>query len=387
MASFIATHGRRSVSAEARRAVRRLVGAVAGWTLVVTTLGALSAPAGATVFSNPAPIAIPGVGTSGPAAPYPSAISVSGLQGTIGKVTASISGYSHTFPDDLDVLLVGPGGQSVLLMSDAGGSADAVNVNLAFDDAAAASLGDGTAVVSGTYRPTNFGTGDTFPAPAPVGPHGSTLSVFNGTAPNGTWNLFVVDDVGGDVGSISGGWALDITVALPTITSFNPTTGPPGTTVAITGTGFTGATSVTFAGALAAFTADSPTQVTATVPNNAVTGPIAVTTPAGTGVSSTNFTVTSLNHSREISLAVGNKARGRVTVPDGYADCASDVPVKVQRKTAGKWTNVGSTRTTATGRYVVGGTSDPGRYRAIAKKVTLAGDHVCLKKVSPIARS
>jgi hypothetical protein len=88
-----------------------------------------------------------------------------------------------------------------------------------------------------------------------------------------------------------------------------------------------------------------------------------------------------------ISLAVGNKARGRVTVPDGYADCASDVPVKVQRKTAGKWTNVGSTRTEATGRYVVGGTSVPGRYRAIAKKVTLAGDHVCLKKVSPIARS
>jgi uncharacterized protein (TIGR03437 family) len=62
--------------------------------------------------------------------------------------------------------------------------------------------------------------------------------------------------------------------------------------VTITGTGLTGATKVTFGGVAATvFTVDSSTQITATVPTGAVTGPIVVTTPGGTTVSTTTFTV------------------------------------------------------------------------------------------------
>jgi len=111
----------------------------------------------------------------------------------------------------MDMLLVGPGGQTVVLMSDAGGALDVVNVNLTFDGTAATDLPDATQIVSGTYRPTNIGAGDTFPAPAPAGPYGSLLSVFNGVNPNGTWSLYVVDDLGGDVGNMNGGWTLRIT--------------------------------------------------------------------------------------------------------------------------------------------------------------------------------
>src|SRR5262245_2989110 len=69
-----------------------------------------------TSFSNTTPILIPGTGSGdffgAPAAPYPSTINVSGVTGTVSKVTVQLFNFNYdTFPDDADVLLVGPGGQ------------------------------------------------------------------------------------------------------------------------------------------------------------------------------------------------------------------------------------------------------------------------------------
>src|SRR5262249_35800033 len=65
---------------------------------------------------------------------------------------------------------------------------------------------------SGTYRPTNLGaTPDTpFPDPAPPGPYGTSLAVFKGLDPRGTWQLFVRDDLAGDAGSLDQGWELNV---------------------------------------------------------------------------------------------------------------------------------------------------------------------------------
>jgi subtilisin-like proprotein convertase family protein len=189
----------------------------------------LGAPefAGAATFSNTGAITInDGSCTSGvadpsavgKATPYPSTIDVSGL-GAVTDVNVTVTGLSHTFPDDVDVLLVGPQGQSTLLMADTGDNGDLFGVNLTFDDAAAGSLPDQSQIVSGTYKPTvgttvgvlNCSVPASFPSPAPMGTYGSSLSVFNGTDPNGTWSLYVIDDSQGDTGSISGGWSLEIT--------------------------------------------------------------------------------------------------------------------------------------------------------------------------------
>ena len=82
------------------------------------------------------------------------------------------------------------------------------------------------------------------------------------------------------------------TQAPPTITSFSPTSGPVGSSVAISGTSFNGATAVTFNGVSASFAVTSDSAVQATVPAGATTGPISVTTPQGTATSGTSFTVT-----------------------------------------------------------------------------------------------
>ena len=79
----------------------------------------------------------------------------------------------------------------------------------------------------------------------------------------------------------------------PTVIGFAPTGGPAGTRVTVAGTGFLGATEISFNGVVAAeFEIVSPTRLRAVVPVEATSGSISVVTPDGTGVSGDSFTVT-----------------------------------------------------------------------------------------------
>lgn len=73
------------------------------------------------------------------------------------------------------------------------------------------------------------------------------------------------------------------------ITGFTPTIGGGGTQVTISGGDFTTASAVTFNGHPALFGVTSASQVIATAPTNAGTGPIVITTSIGTATSISNF--------------------------------------------------------------------------------------------------
>lgn len=78
------------------------------------------------------------------------------------------------------------------------------------------------------------------------------------------------------------------------IIRFTPDAGPVGTALLIEGTGFSTTASqdtVTVNGTSATVTSSSATQIFATVPSGATTGPLVITSPAGTATSATSFTV------------------------------------------------------------------------------------------------
>ncbi|MCX4820442.1 IPT/TIG domain-containing protein [Streptomyces sp. NBC_01142] len=100
-------------------------------------------------------------------------------------------------------------------------------------------------------------------------------------APPGTGSVFVT--VTSPAGTSNP--ALYVYAAGPTLTAISPSQGPAsgGTTVTLTGTGFTGATAVTFGSTPAtSYTVNSANQITAVAPAGTGAVPVTVTTPNGT---------------------------------------------------------------------------------------------------------
>ena len=140
-------------------------------------------------------------------------------------------GLFHTFPDNIDALLVGPGGQKYLLMADAGGAIPISQnnaVDLTFADFQPVVLPNSGPLVTGLFDPTSWEPGQqNFAAPAPPGPYvepgsnpvlrpiGLTMfGTFGFTNSNGVWSLYVRDDAGAFepaaiTGCINGGWQLE----------------------------------------------------------------------------------------------------------------------------------------------------------------------------------
>ena len=136
------------------------------------------------------------------------------------------NGITHSHPDDMDILLVGPNDAKVMLMSDACGSYDITNYfGRRGRRGAGAELEDSgsTNVCSAfSHKPTNYGAGDSFAAPAPAEPYGTSLSAFDSISPNGAWKFFVSDDVGGDSGFLVTPFAVELETRPKGQVSFAP---------------------------------------------------------------------------------------------------------------------------------------------------------------------
>jgi subtilisin-like proprotein convertase family protein len=174
-------------------------------------------------FSNTAPIVIP---DSGIAMPYPSDITVAGLPGwpiaRTAKVT--INGLTHTFTNDVGIVLVGPGGAALLIQDGAGHGAVA-NLTYTLSDTGATQLPATGVWGPGIYKPTSYHTDHSFPPPGPGTAYGNPglaggnsatfVSIFEGTNANGVWSLYVVDFAAGNSGVIAGGWSLSFALPIP----------------------------------------------------------------------------------------------------------------------------------------------------------------------------
>jgi len=186
--------------------------------------------------------------------------------------------------------------------------------------ASAISDGDPAVTQALTFTFRAISGGDRLSVPPAIDPATGNLSFTpSGIAGTARYAVTLTDDA-----SINGTSALttaeqtfDLTfIAVPpTLTSVSPATGSTagGTVVTLTGTGFTGASSVTFGGTAAtAFTVDSATQITATTPARAL-GAVSVvvtTTPGGTNAANTLFTYIAAPTLTNISPATGSPAGG-----------------------------------------------------------------------------
>ena len=137
------------------------------------------------------------------------------------------------------------------------------------------------------------------------------LATVNAVSP--AQGLVVVTTPGGSTDSSAltpQNFTVPITPPPPSITSFSPTSGAVNTLVTINGVNFTGTNNVSFNGVTAVFTFVNDSQVTATVPAGATTGPISLTNGSGTTNTSNltppSFTVSNGNRIKDITFEAGS---------------------------------------------------------------------------------
>ncbi len=190
-----------------------------GWSLNYPTT--ISRP-----MTEATPVTIPSA-SAGPASTYPITFDFSDVPAGVKAWDIRLSvNLSHTFPDDINMILQAPNGNAVVVMANAGGSGDITNVALTFSDLAASMLPDAGPIVAGTYQRSVYGTVAPPPGAAPAGPYGSALNSLQAQDLRGVWKLWVYDDTAFDGGSVNAA-SLSVGTELSPLFSIDTPTGSP----------------------------------------------------------------------------------------------------------------------------------------------------------------
>jgi subtilisin-like proprotein convertase family protein len=189
------------------------------WTVALAAVISLCAYGVANAELNPNPMAVPAIGTSGPASLYPSSIELKSPHGPNFKthVQVHLIGVTHPCPRELALLLVHNGTDAYPLMYNAGGCRPMEGSTLMLDSREQMlpenPLPDAppySALFSAGH--SRYGTMPTFPAPAPQS------AKVHATMPDlvtldGTWSLYVMDTGGNGRGIITG-WQITYTTLM-----------------------------------------------------------------------------------------------------------------------------------------------------------------------------
>ena len=154
------------------------------------------------------------------------------------------------------------------------------------------------------------------------------------------------------------GAAWVFTVAAPTITSFSPAGGPPGTLVTINGTNLDNPTAFTVGGKSAIAVSNTGSTLVAMVMPGVTTGAISITTGGGTASGSANFTAIATKYpiiqqgsklvgagntgAARQGYSVAVSADGNTAIVGGYQDNANQGAVWVYARSGSTWTQQGS---------------------------------------------
>jgi RHS repeat-associated protein len=135
-----------------------------------------------------------------------------------------------------------------------------------------------TVSFNGKAATVSAATATTLTVVVPAGATSGTVTVVTSAGSATSQQVFTVDAV----------------VGAPVVSSFSPALGAPGASITVTGSGFapSAADDIVVVGATrAVVTAASATQLTVTVPDASISGPVSVKTPVGTASSTTDFIV------------------------------------------------------------------------------------------------
>jgi Proprotein convertase P-domain len=167
------------------------------------------------LFNGFAPVQIPTPPASQGIVQSPCTVSGVGVLGSCSQIESVTIDINHTWVGDVAILLVAPNGTIIDLTSQNGNTGDNWNFCTFSDNPANPFITSGSAPYSNTWRPE--GRANSINAPYqnsnPLGTY-TFANTFNGVNANGTWNLYINDLVGGDIGVVNS-WSINFTNLVP----------------------------------------------------------------------------------------------------------------------------------------------------------------------------